>query len=68
MLRQRRGSTRGFSCVPLFSLLFAVGAWLLARNRVGFWPLGPALFDPGTWMIPGAMVAWLFRRDGGDNR
>jgi hypothetical protein len=66
ILRQRRGSTRGYSCVPLLSTLLAGAAWLLGGDRMGLWPLVPALLDPGTWMIPMAIGAHFLRRRGGN--
>ena len=52
---QRRGSTRGYSCVPLLSLPLAIAGWLLGRPSLGLWPLLPAALDPGTWTAPVAI-------------
>ncbi|MCX7004689.1 MAG: hypothetical protein NTV22_15650 [bacterium] len=63
MLSKRKGSDKGYSCIPLFSLLFSVGSWLLGRNTIGWWAFVPAILDPGTWVLialPGALIE-LFR-------
>ena len=44
------GIDRGYSCVPLFSLLFAVAAWFFLRKSFGLWVFVPAALDPGTWV------------------
>jgi hypothetical protein len=49
--RKKRGIDRGYSNVPLISLLFSYLAWLSARNTIGLWALLPTVLDPGTWML-----------------
>jgi len=51
LIRKKKGIDRGYSCIPFFSILFSLGAWLLGRNTIGLWAFTPALLDPGTWMI-----------------
>lgn len=45
---QRKGIDRGYSCIPLFSLIFSFGAWLLAHGTLGLWAFLPAIVDPGS--------------------
>ena len=55
-----KGIDRGFSCVPFFSLIFSLLAWLLGRTTIGLWAFLPAVVDPGTWMLvalPGVLIA-----------
>lgn len=59
MMRRRKGIERGYSSVPLISLLCCVGAWGFARPSIGFWAFIPTILDPGTWMLlalPGAII------------
>lgn len=52
--RARRGAApgaSGYSCIPLFSLVFAVCAWALGRVTIGVWAFVPALLDPATWSL-----------------
>jgi len=55
-VRKRRGDGRGFSCVPLVSLAFAVAAWFAGPEPFGLWVFAPAALDPGTWTVPIAML------------
>ena len=50
-IRSKRGSDKGYSNVPFFSLLFSFGAWLLGRQTIGYWSFLPTVLDPGTWML-----------------
>jgi len=59
IIRKRKGIDKGYSSVPLFSLLFATAAWFLGKHTIGFWAFVPAILDPGTWMLvalPGALI------------
>jgi hypothetical protein len=49
--RQRKGDPRGYSSVPLFSLMLSLGALGLLYKSIGYWALLPAALDPGTWSI-----------------
>lgn len=49
--RQRKGDPRGYSSVPLISLLLSLGALGLLHKSIGYWALLPAVVDPGTWSI-----------------
>lgn len=51
--KQRRGIDEGYSSVPLFSLLFSLVAWALAKDTIGLWAFVAAAIDPGTWMLLG---------------
>ena len=44
------GIDRGYSCVPLVSLVFAVVAWFFLRHSLGVWVYVPSALDPGTWV------------------
>jgi len=58
-LNRKRGIARGDSNVPLVSLVLGLVGWIAAYPSLGFWPLTPALFDPGTWVclyLP--WIAW----------
>ncbi|NUP06269.1 MAG: hypothetical protein HOW73_09445 [Polyangiaceae bacterium] len=56
---RRQGSTRGYSPVPLLSLIFSATSWALGHTHFGRWLLLPAAIDPGTWMVPVALVLLL---------
>ena len=49
--RRRKGISGGYSSVPLVSLMFCLMAVAISYDTLGFWPLIPALIDPGTWLI-----------------
>ena len=63
MRRKRQGIDRGYSSVPLISLVFAFLAWLTARHTVGAWAFLPTVIDPGTWMLP--VLPWVLVKDFG---
>lgn len=60
---RRRGGDRGFSLLPLFGLLFGLGAWFCVRDLLGWWALVPAVVDPGTWTLLTLpwVIAWNVR-------
>jgi hypothetical protein len=49
--RARHGIPGGYSCVPLFSVLFSTVAWLFSQNTIGIWAFVPAVIDPATWSL-----------------
>ncbi len=49
--RRRRGEEGGYSCVPLWSILFATAAWFAGPEPLGIWVSAPAVRDPGTWVL-----------------
>ncbi len=51
ILRRRKGIPRGFSTVPLLSLLFSLAALALLYQTIGYWALLPAALDPATWSL-----------------
>jgi hypothetical protein len=51
MLRRWKGDTRGYSCVPVVSLILSIVAWLAGRSQFGLWPLLPAVLDVGNWLL-----------------
>lgn len=61
----RAGNPRGYSCVPLLSLVFACASFFVGRwwgpSWLGAWPWLIAALDPGTWSLLG-LVAVLFER------
>lgn len=64
--RKRRGIDRGYSSVPLISLVFAFLAWLAARHTIGAWAFLPTIIDPGTWML--VVLPWVFVKDFGTSK
>ncbi len=61
--RRARGDDRGFSCVPLLSILFATTAWFTGPGSLGAWVFAPAILDPATWTLLGALVCALLGKD-----
>jgi hypothetical protein len=51
IVRKRRGDSRGYSNIPVLSLLLCCIAWLIARPTFGFWAFVPAILDPATWSL-----------------
>lgn len=51
IVRRWRGERRSYSSVPLFSLLFGLGAWVIVGDALFPWVLVPVVLDPGTWML-----------------
>lgn len=49
--RQRRGDSRGYSAIPLFSIPLSVGAYLAGPEPLGLFALAPAALDPATWSL-----------------
>jgi len=49
--RKKRGEDRGFSCVPVLSLVLGIAAWIVGPEPLGAWLLLPALLDPATWSL-----------------
>lgn len=49
--RKRSQGGRGYSHIPLISLLCCLGAWNFSRETMGFWAFLPAAVDPGTWVL-----------------
>jgi len=50
---------RGYSAIPLLSLVFCTIAFLTARETFAAWAFLPALLDPGTWVLavlPGFLI------------
>ena len=66
--RRRRGEDRGYSNVPLLSVLFAFGGWALGGEAIGLWAFIPAAVDPGTLVVAAIPVYALFGRDGTDGQ
>ena len=60
----RRGDDRGYSSVPLLSLLLAAAACLAGPTPVGLWSSLPTAFDPGTWAV--LLLPWCALTDKGD--
>lgn len=61
-------SKRGYSTVPLLSLVICTAAFYIARDAIGAWAFLPALVDPGNWvlvLLPGYLIYRLMmdRRD-----
>lgn len=54
--RKRIGVDRGYSTVPLVSLVFSFGAWAMGGDVIGLAAFLPALADPGTWVIVVSVV------------
>jgi hypothetical protein len=48
---QRKGIQKGYSSVPLLSLMFSILALGALYRSIGYWPLLPAALDPGTWSV-----------------
>ncbi|MHC4849856.1 MAG: hypothetical protein ACYTEG_15580 [Planctomycetota bacterium] len=59
--RQRRGDDRGYSSVPLLSLLLAIAAWFAGPEPFGLWIFVPTALDPGTWSI--LLLPWYALTD-----
>ena len=59
--RKRRGEDRGYSSVPLLSLLFAIAAWFAGPEPLGLWVLLPPALDPGTWSV--LLLPWYALTD-----
>lgn len=51
LIRKRRGGDRGFSSIPLVSLVLCTLAWAIGGQALGWWVFIPAILDPGTWML-----------------
>ena len=62
--RKRRGEDRGYSAVPLVSMIFSFGAWAMGGNAIGLWAFIPAAVDPGTLVIAALPVFALIDRYG----
>ena len=50
-IRKKRGIDRGYTCIPLVSILFSSLAWAFGGPAFGLWVFIPAALDPGTWML-----------------
>lgn len=50
-VNRRRGVDRGYSYVPLISLIFSLVACWIGDRPLGYWPLTPTMFDPGAWVL-----------------
>lgn len=61
MRRKRNGIDRGFSTIPICSLLFAIGAWLFSPEVIGFLAFLPAVVDPANWSL--ACLPFLLIRE-----
>jgi len=49
--RKHLGIDKGYSSIPLLSILFSLVGLAVFRNVIGYWALLPAAIDPGTWSI-----------------
>jgi hypothetical protein len=63
--RRRKGGTRGYSCVPLVSIVFCTIAWLNTPESIGAWAFLPAALDPGTYSLASLpfYLAWRWHND-----
>lgn len=48
---KRRGIDKGYSCVPVLSVVLCAVAYAAGRERFGLWAFLPCAIDPGTWTI-----------------
>lgn len=48
---QRKGMSKGYSSVPLLSMMLSLGALGALYGTIGYWALLPAALDPGTWSV-----------------
>ncbi len=61
--RRPKDEGGGYSCVPLWSIVFALAAWFVGPEPLGLWVFAPAVLDPGTWvLVLGVPIALFSRR------
>jgi Na+/melibiose symporter-like transporter len=47
---KKKGIDKGYSSVPIVSLILCLIAYAVARDAMGCWVFIPTVIDPGTWM------------------